>query len=76
MPSLVRMNKKGEKGSPCLSPLLTWKSEVGHPLTKIDKDHGLHPLHPFGLKILNLQSVLKVILRNAVISLFEINLHY
>jgi len=36
-PSAARINKKGDNGSPYLSPLVALKASVGDPLRKIDK---------------------------------------
>ncbi|MCI66069.1 hypothetical protein A2U01_0087327, partial [Trifolium medium] len=35
-PSATIKNKKGDKGSPCRSPLPTLKSAIGLPLTNMD----------------------------------------
>ncbi|MFS8026037.1 hypothetical protein Hanom_Chr16g01482211 [Helianthus anomalus] len=51
--SIARMNRKGDKGSPCLNPLCNLNSDVGDPFTnteaQLDFKHApIHFLHVIG----------------------------
>src|SRR4051812_25099739 len=56
-PSVTNTKRKGERGSPCLSPLLTSNSLVGQPLTSTDilllnTSNSIHFIHLFPKPIL------------------------
>ncbi|KAJ0938157.1 hypothetical protein HanRHA438_Chr03g0149851 [Helianthus annuus] len=51
--SIANMNRKGDSGSPCLSPLCSLNSDVGEPFTKTDaqldfKHAPIHFVHRLG----------------------------
>lgn len=66
------MKRRGERGHPCLNPLLLWKKEVGQPLTReaIRGDSMQEAIHrmkkevkPNFLMILNRKECLELIKR-------------
>jgi hypothetical protein len=54
-PSLTRLKRMEDRGSPCLKPFPGLKKELSSPLTKIPKktpnDYLLNPLYPKRIKV-------------------------